>query len=472
MNAEQKQKLRSLPAVHKFIQEPDFIQWRSENGYGEEELVPIIRQVIEDERQAIMSGESEKEDKMYNCIDFWISMLQKHVYTLYEPHLVRVINGAGVILHTNLGRAVLSERAVQHMTEVALHYSNLEYHLGKGTRGSRHDHVERLITRLTGAESAMVVNNNAAAVFLVLRQMAGGREVIVSRGQLVEIGGSFRVSEIMRESGAILREVGTTNKTHPYDYENHITDQTALLMKVHTSNFKITGFTKEVCMEELAEIGRRNEIPIYEDLGSGMLYNLAAHGIGDEPLVSDVVKAGADIISFSGDKLLGGPQAGIIAGKKKYIDAMKKNQMARVLRVDKVTLAALESTLLSYLHPERAVHDIPVLRDILQPAEAVKQRADSFASAMKASGLDVTAVVREDEAEVGGGTLPGVTVPSWVVALRSARHSASSLERLLRCGNPAVIGRIHDDWFLLDFRTISENEIEVVIEAVKKAIKE
>ena len=394
---------------------------------------------------------------------FWLHQVEKEMDTLYHTHLCPLINATGIILHTNLGRAVLSDKAIQHVVETAGSYSNLEYQIEEGERGSRHTHVERLLTRITGAEASMVVNNNAAAVFLVLREMARGKEVIVSRGQLVEIGGSFRVSEIMEESGAILKEVGTTNKTYPRDYEQAINPASALLMKVHTSNFRVIGFTRETTLQELVELGQRHLIPVYEDLGSGVLFDLSSYGIGKEPLVSQAISDGADFVTFSGDKLLGGPQAGIIVGKKAFIDRLKRNQLARVLRVDKMTLAALESTLLSYLDPEKARREIPVLRDLLCPLGEVRRKAETFYYALNEQDEVYEASLRQDVGEVGGGTLPGITIPTWVVAIRSRKESTASLERKVRLSTPSIIGRIQDDWLILDFRTVKEEEILIMV---------
>jgi L-seryl-tRNA(Ser) seleniumtransferase len=393
--------------------------------------------------------------------------LRRKVTAMLSPRLRRVINGTGVVLHTNLGRAVLSDVVVKQIVEAASYYSNLEYNIAEGTRGSRHSHVEELICRLTGAESAMVVNNNAAAVYLILRELAHAKRVIVSRGQLVEIGGSFRVSEIMAESGARLVEVGTTNKTHLYDYERAIDEETALLMKVHTSNFRTVGFTSSVSLNELVALGTKYQIPVYEDLGSGALYDLRALGIGDEPLVRDVIASGADLVSFSGDKLLGGPQAGIIAGKKKWIDRLKKNQLARVLRVDKMTLAGLDATLRLYLLPEQAAKEIPTLRDILVPLREIEEKAIRFISRL-ANAANIRAELMDDESAVGGGTLPGITLPTKVAALAFQGQPAHHVEEKLRLNEPPVIVRVVQNQVRIDFRTIMDEEIDLLVTAIQK----
>lgn len=465
------EQLRRLPAVHRLLRDPVIEAWKEVAGISGEETAELLRCAIEQERKRILHAEITETDLSYDSADFWLNSIKREQELKQLPRLVPVLNGTGVILHTNLGRAVLSERAIRHMIDVASGYSNLEYSLGQGKRGSRHDHVEERIAHLMGTEAAMVVNNNAAAVFLVLRELATKKEVIVSRGQLVEIGGSFRISEIMAESGAILREVGTTNRTHPHDYERAITENTALLMKVHTSNFRITGFTREVTAEEMAVIGQAAGIPVYEDLGSGLLYDLASHGIGNEPLAAHVIKSGVDIITCSGDKLLGGPQAGIIAGKKTYIDRLKKNQLVRMLRVDKVTLAALEATLMAYAHPEQAVREIPVLHDILRPADEVKQQAEAFARQLQkrvSSGLEID--VCSGEAQIGGGTMPDVTISSWSVSLRPTKESLTVFESRLRTGNPPVVGRIQENRLLLDFRTIFSHEHILLMEAINRAL--
>jgi L-seryl-tRNA(Ser) seleniumtransferase len=366
----------------------------------------------------------------------------------------------------------LSKAALRAVHEVARSYSNLEYRLHTGQRGSRHEHVEAVLRCLTGAESALVVNNNAAAVLLVLRTLAQGREVIVSRGQMVEIGGSFRVSEIMRESGARLVEVGTTNKTRREDFEEAISEETALLMKVHTSNFKIIGFTESVSREEMVKIARKHNIPCFEDLGSGVLYDLRARGIGEEPTVQECLRAGVDLVSFSGDKLLGGPQAGIIVGKKKWIDALKKNQLLRALRVDKMTLAALEATLLHYLNPEEAAREIPVLRQILKSPEEIGASAERLRDRLReALGEALRLEVIPSVSEVGGGSLPGVELPSFCLSVTLPGMPVHRLEEGLRKGDPPVIGRVSKNRLLLDLRTVEEEEHPHIAAALRRVLE-
>jgi L-seryl-tRNA(Ser) seleniumtransferase len=382
--------------------------------------------------------------------------------------LNNVINATGTILHTNLGRARLSEQTVEHVANIASQYSNLEYKLEEGERGSRHSHVEELIKRITGAEAAMIVNNNAAAVYFILRAFAFHKEVIVSRGQLVEIGGSFRISSIMEESGAKLIEVGTTNKTHIYDYEHAIGEETRMILKVHTSNFKIHGFTESVETKELVDLANKFEQLIYyEDLGSGVLYDFRQHGIGEEPVVGEVLKIGADIVSFSGDKLLGGPQAGIIAGKKELIDQLKKHQLARVLRVDKMTLAALEGTLMHYLKGKEELTKIPVIRDLLISKEEIQQRSEKFQDKLEKMNNSYHIKIMEENSQVGGGTMPEVLLATVVVVLRHKEISAENIAKILRTHHtPAIIVRIQKDEILLDLRTVNGEEEEIIIKAL------
>jgi L-seryl-tRNA(Ser) seleniumtransferase len=468
ISAKQKGMLRMIPAIHLLIEQPQVKRFSAEMNIPHEFLASAAQQVTDEWR-----GQIRKGTKLLNTeqqmLEQMIQDLHKNITAWLTPHLHRVINGTGVVLHTNLGRALLSESAIQQVIEAAGSYSNLEYDIAGGQRGSRHSHVEDLICRLTGAESAMVVNNNAAAVYLILRELAVKKEVIISRGQLVEIGGSFRVSEIMKESGAKLVEVGTSNKTHLYDYEQAINEETSLLMKVHTSNFRTLGFTSSVITEELVKLGAKYQVPVYEDLGSGVLYDLRPHGIGDEPLVQEVMQAGVDLVSFSGDKLLGGPQAGIIAGKKIWIDRLKKNQLARILRVDKMTFAGLEATLRLYLLPEQAKKQIPVLRDILIPLQEIAERAHQF---MAKVGTDTKVNMKliDDESAVGGGTLPGITLPTKVVALHFPELAAHHVEQKLRLGKIPVIVRVEKDQVRIDFRTILPDEVDLAAEAIRKLI--
>ena len=373
-----------------------------------------------------------------------------------------VINATGIVLHTNLGRAKLSDAAVKAIQSVAQDYNTLEYNLEKGSRGSRYAHVEKLISKLTGAEDAMVVNNNAAAVMLVLSTMAKGKEVVVSRGELVEIGGAFRVPEIMAQSGGTLVEVGTTNKTHPSDYVKAVSENTGAFLKVHTSNFKIMGFFEEVSLDEMVTLGHERNIPVIYDLGSGAMVRLEDYGILDEPNVLDAMKSGADVISFSGDKLMGGPQAGIIIGKKKYIDMMKKNQLTRALRIDKFTAAALEMVLMEYLSEETAVQNIPVLRMIAIPLDEIEKEAGYFARILRRTGMDAKIQVVSCESQIGGGSLPLERMESRAVSIQPNGMSVAEMEEKMRHLEIPIIPRTVNDSICLDVRTIERKDYKMI----------
>ena len=384
------------------------------------------------------------------------------------PSLRGVVNGTGVTLHTNLGRACLSRRAVEAVVGVAGGYSTLEYDVDAGRRGSRHSHVEALLCAVTGAEGAMVVNNNAAAVLLILSALGKGGEVITSRGELVEIGGSFRVPDIMVQCGCALREVGTTNKTHLSDYERAITPETRALLKVHTSNYKIMGFTESVPLAELVALGRERGLPVIEDLGSGSLVDLEQFGIHGEPTVQQSVQAGVDIISFSGDKLLGGPQAGIIIGRKDYIETLKKHPLARALRVDKMTLAALRETLYAYTDPAMAVREIPTLAMLAVPEHVLREKAELLCRALADRGVTARTVPAQDQ--VGGGSVPTQLLPAWAAAIDPGRLTVDGLEAALRRRERPIIGRITHEQYLLDTRTLWESDFDYIAEAAAEVI--
>ena len=466
-----KEFLRALPAVHELQKDKRFTEIIERFNVDEIYLTDVMKTVIDKIRKDILSGEWNGPvpgtesfiEKIFLTLD--TSAAERLEYTLK-----RVINATGTILHTNLGRARLSDNAIKHVVDTAMNYSNLEYKLDQGERGSRHSHVEALVKEITGAEAAMVVNNNAAAVFIILSALAKEKEVIVSRGQLVEIGGSFRISSIMEESGARLVEVGTTNKTHLHDYENAITDETSMILKVHTSNFKIFGFTKTVETDELAKLAsKHNQVIFYEDLGSGVLYDFRKHGIGDEPVVSEVLKMGADIVSFSGDKLLGGPQAGVIAGNKELIDKLKKHQLARVVRVDKMTLAALEGTFMDYLRGEKGLSQIPTIRDLLVPLEELRARAELFIQKINSFEGQLKAVLTEGSSQVGGGTMPDVQLPTYLVSISHPELDAEHIARQLRTRHsPAIIVRIHKEAVQVDLRTVTPEEERFLLDAFKK----
>ncbi|HEX6923066.1 MAG TPA: L-seryl-tRNA(Sec) selenium transferase [Bacillales bacterium] len=455
--------LRHIPAVHVLQQHSVFKRISADGGIPEPVLTGWLQEETDKLRTILLDekweGAKPTEEGLANYL---LDMLDKRVQLFSRSRLRRVINGTGVVLHTNLGRARLGENAVKAVRDAALNYSNLEYDLAQGKRGSRHDLVESLICEVTGAEAAMVVNNNAAAVYLVLRALAQDREVIVSRGQLVEIGGSFRVSAIMEESGARLVEVGTTNKTHFYDYEQAVGEETAMLMKVHTSNFKISGFTESVETDELSGLAQQHGLVFYEDLGSGAFHDFASHGVGEEPLVSEVLREGTDLVTCSGDKLLGGPQAGIIAGKKQWINQLKKHQLARVLRVDKMTFAALEATLKDYVR-RQAAENVPTVRDILTDAQEIKTRSQRFIDFAAEAVPGFCFELAEDESQIGGGTMPDVFLPTYGVLVKHNQFSVQGLANSLRACDPPVITRMKDEQVYIDFRTVADDEIETML---------
>lgn len=459
--------LRLLPPVHELQKHPRFSFILEAYDIDENRITIFIQRAIDQIRSLILNSQWQTNEPDENTFTEMIfDKVEIEVETFSKYYLEKLINGTGTILHTNLGRARLSKRAVEHVVNVSQNYSNLEYNIKEGKRGSRHDIIEGFMKEVTGAEAAMVVNNNAAAVYLILRALASNKEVIVSRGQLVEIGGSFRVSAIMEESGAILKEVGTTNKTHLYDYENAIHEETAMIMKVHTSNFKTIGFTDSVDTKELVQLSKEQENMIfYEDLGSGVLYDFMKFGIGEEPVVKQVLSEGADIVSFSGDKLLGGPQAGIIAGKKSLIDKLKKHQLARVLRVDKMTFAALEATLKSYLIGEEGVREIPVVRDLLQSIEDIRRKAERFIHMVRAEAKHFTFSLNESTSQVGGGTMPEVELPTYVAEVDHRNLTSEQLSKNLRQSEPGIVTRMKDNKVVIDFRTIAEDEMDFLIQA-------
>ncbi|MDO9574226.1 MAG: L-seryl-tRNA(Sec) selenium transferase, partial [Candidatus Contubernalis sp.] len=390
-----------------------------------------------------------------------------------KPNLCSVINATGTVLHTNLGRSLLAKKAVEAVSEVSCHYSNLELDLSTGERGSRYTHVEDLLCRLTGAQGAVVVNNNAAAVMLVLNTLAQGREVIISRGQLVEIGGSFRIPDVMSQSGAHLVEVGTTNKTHLQDYERAVSDNTAMLLKVHTSNYHIVGFTSQVSGSELVELGRRHSLPVVEDLGSGVLIDLSKYGLMGEPTVQECVREGLDVVTFSGDKLLGGPQAGIIVGNEKYIQQIKKNQLTRALRIDKMTCAALEATLQLYMDEDKAVKEIPTLTMLTLPITVLEDRASSLAAVLKEKLTGKVKInVIDGYSQVGGGSLPLEKLPTKLVSLQPYRMVTieEAVERLREEVVP-VIARIHKNQLLIDVRTVLQEEMPLLQDSLVRVFK-
>lgn len=445
---------RNLPGVDKVLSDERIS--RIGESYPHDLVVSVIRQRLETERLSITAG------KPCTSLDAIVASVLNNLETLEKPSLRRVINASGVILHTNLGRSPLSREAIEAMGKVSDGYSNLEFILESGSRGSRHVHVEGLLCQLTGAEAAIVVNNNAAAVLLGLSALAKRKEVIVSRGQAVEIGGGFRIPDVMRQSGAKLIEVGTTNCTYAADYEQAITERTVALMRVHSSNFKLVGFVNEVTLEDIIEVGNRREIMVLDDLGSGCFLDTTAYGLAPEPMVQQSVSAGVALTFFSGDKLVGGPQAGIIVGKKQYVDKLKKHPLARAMRVDKTRLAALAATLLNYLKGE-ATTKIPVWRMIAAPLKDIEKRAGTWAKALGDMGQ-----VIDGETMVGGGSLPGGSLPTKLVAVRGGdgKNTAQAVARKLRLRDIPVIGRISEDILLLDPRTVPPEEDDIILQAL------
>ncbi|SFP98666.1 L-seryl-tRNA(Sec) selenium transferase [Salibacterium halotolerans] len=464
-----KEKLRWIPPVHEMQNKHRFLEMKQELG-NENLLTDWLRLEMNRLREEWLHETGPDLSSQNEVETYLLQQVSGRFESFRKSRLKQVINATGTILHTNLGRANMSDEAVKKAAEAAAGYSSLEYDISSGGRGSRHDILEDLIQTVTGAEAAMVVNNNAAAVYMVLKALAKKREVIVSRGQLVEIGGSFRVSSIMEESGAALVEVGTTNKTHRRDYEQAVGPDTAMLMKVHTSNFKTIGFTEEVPLSELTEVAaeQQQDMIVYEDLGSGALYDFKEHGIGSEPTVKEALATGADLVTFSGDKLLGGPQAGIIAGRKKWIDRLKKHQLARVLRVDKMTIAALEETLKAYAGNRET--EIPAVRMVLETKEEVKRRAEIFLNSLQLSTWK--AAVEDEYSRVGGGTMPEVELPTAAAAITPSSLSAEEAAACLRTySDPPIAVRVKHEKILVDLRTLTEEEMKVTAEALSKIEK-
>ncbi len=455
--------LRQLPSVDKLINSTEIR--RLDGEFSRRIITDAAREVLEETRQAILKGDIIRIDDE----DLLAGIFQKLKHESSD-RLKEVINGTGVIIHTNLGRAPLPEKAAEKISRISSRYINLEYNLEDGERGHRNDIVRDLLCRITGAEDGMVVNNNAAAVLLVLSAMARGKEVIISRGQLVEIGGSFRVPEVMEQGGAVLVEVGTTNKTYIRDYEVAIGENTGILLKVHTSNYRICGFAHEVSGAELVELGRRHGIPVVEDLGSGILVDLRPRGLGYEPGVMDSIRAGMDIVTFSGDKLLGGPQAGIILGRKEYIEKIKKHPLARAVRIDKFTLAALESTLRLYFDEETAFREIPVLRMATMSLEELERKARALKDMLEDIHPFALVKTEKEYSRIGGGSMPVEQLETRVVSIMPHNMTVNRLDEQLRGYAPPIVGRISQDKFFIDVRTVFDDQVPVIAEAVREVI--
>lgn len=458
---------RSIPKVDVLLENQDIVTLIE--NHHRDVVVDVIREEIDKLRNFIKENDDVNliEEKINNLIENIKISTEK----VYSYNIKKVINGTGTILHTNLGRAIISKKHADYLSEVVTSYSNLEYNLEEGKRGERYSHFEKLICKITGAEAAMAVNNNAAAVMLVLSSMAAEKEVIVSRGELVEVGGKFRIPDVMKSSNAHLVEIGTTNKTHLEDYKDAISENTGAFLKVHTSNFKILGFTESVSIEELCKLGREKDIPVIEDIGSGVLIDLSEYGLEYEPTVQDSIKAGVDVVSFSGDKLLGGPQAGIIVGKKKYIDKMKKNPLTRAFRIDKFTATILEMIFHEYLNEEDAIKNIPVLSLITKDLKEIEKNANALFN--KIENLENVADINVEDtfSQIGGGSLPAERIKSKSVTIMPKNISTQSLEAKLRAGKNPVVGRISEEKLILDMRTVLEDEIDILAQKLIDILK-
>jgi L-seryl-tRNA(Ser) seleniumtransferase len=474
-----KELLRSIPSIESLLTSKAALRLTSE--LGRTRIRELLREISDTLRREIIAGHwsgAEAEKQIIRAVTANGHTAEKYLLAEIEsrleqqaalasrPSLRRVINATGVMIHTNLGRAPLARPAVEAILDVASHYSNLEYDLSRGERGKRESHCQELLSRLAGSEAAIVANNNAAAVFLILNTLAEGGEVIVSRGELVEIGGSFRIPEVMEKSGARLREVGTTNRTRISDYEKAINENTRLLLRVHPSNYRVIGFTERPSVQEIADLARRAGIPSFEDLGSGCLVDVGKYGVKDEPVVSESFKAGISIVSFSGDKMLGGPQAGIIAGTRAMINQVRQNPLMRALRVDKSTYAALEATLRLY-EQGKAEAEVPVIRAMALTLDALRERTDQFAMKVAAATegtFDVT--VESGESIIGAGSAPQVTLPTCLLGVRATSISADSLHQRLRSHKIPIITRTEKEKILIDLRTVAEEEETLILDAL------
>lgn len=473
MNKNTKQNLQNvlaqLPQVDKLLQK-DEVQHKL-HKYPRDLVIDKIRDALKKYRDDIAKmDETELAGYQLNS-DQVLEFVKKEIDFGLRPNLRRVINASGIVLNTGLGRAPMSKTAQQALMEVTNGYSSVEIELESGKRGNRHDLVQDLLIKLTGAEAAAVVNNNAAATLLTLNTLANGKEAIVSRGELVTIGGSFRIPDIMKKSGAIMSEIGTTNKTALWEYENAINENTGLLLKVHTSNYRIVGFASDVPIEELVELGRKSNIPVMHDLGSGMLFDLSKYGLPKEPVVGESIKAGADVVTFSGDKLLGGPQAGIIVGKKKYVDLIKKNQLSRALRCGKLTFAALEATLRLFFDKEKLLHEHAVMKMLLKKDTEVKKDAVQLKEALEQILADRGEVhIEEGLTEVGGGSLATESLPTSLVFLKLNEFAPEQLGRRLRLNDPAITSRIINNFIVFDVRTLIEEEIAFIAQTISNVL--
>lgn len=453
---------RLIPKMDEILENDNIKKLIDENSM--DFVKDAINKKLDNIRMMIKDNQSENDIR--SAIENVISDTVNDIKIYMSPRLRRVINATGTVIHTNLGRSVINDEMANSLVDILTHYSNLEYDINTGKRGLRYTNIEELITNITGTEAALVVNNNAAAVFLVLSEFAKGGEAIISRGELIEIGGSFRIPDVMEFSGCKLREVGTTNKTHIYDYENAINEDTKAILKVHTSNYKVMGFTESVKAAQLKELSDKYDIPLIEDLGSGVFVNLENYGLMHEPTVMDSVLSGIDIITFSGDKLLGGPQAGIIIGKKKYIDRLKKNQMTRALRVDKMTLKLLEEVLKVYIDKDNAHNYIPTLKMLTMSAETLKKRAEDLKQALSLLNINgMILEVKNDYSEVGGGSLPTEKMYGYVLNVSIEGISEHKIDEFMRKYNTAIVGRISESKYIIDPRTLLDNDFDIIVNA-------
>jgi L-seryl-tRNA(Ser) seleniumtransferase len=460
--------LRSLPGVDRIL------EWTKMDLYFSDVprsiQVDAARTIIEALRAKILDSQTELPRDIFAQASI-MKMIKEQVGSVMMPNLKQVINATGVVIHTNLGRSLLADEALENLQKIAAGYSNLEFDLKSGKRGSRYSSVEDLLCEISGAQAAMAVNNNAGAVLLCLETIARGKNVIVSRGELVEIGGSFRIPDVMSKSGAVLKEVGTTNRTHLRDYENAIDENTGLLLKVHTSNYSVVGFTAGVSLTELVALGAQHQVPVMEDLGSGSFIDLSKYGLSREPTVQDSVSTGVDVVTFSGDKLLGGPQAGVIAGATEMLQKIKQNPITRALRIDKLTLAALESTLRLYRDEADALDRIPTLKMLTMPVQIIQGEAERFMALLKdLKNKRLHVQTFDANSRAGGGSLPLLQLPSRCVGVKIEGISANRIDTWMREHTPAVIGRIEDDFFMMDVRTIQENEPETITAAFQQLL--
>ncbi|MFO7578465.1 MAG: L-seryl-tRNA(Sec) selenium transferase [Pelovirga sp.] len=460
--------LRHLPAVDRVLREEPLRQLSRQ--LSQELLAAAVQAQIDTLRQRLRSAEEPAVDPADLAPGAIAAAAAVTCRRQLQPSLRRVINATGTLLHTNLGRAPLAAPALRAIADVAAGYSTLEMDMASGKRGERYSHVEELLTQLTGAEAALVVNNNAGAVLLALTALGRGREAIVSRGELVEIGGAFRIPDVMEAGGLQLREVGSTNRTHRHDYERAISEQTAILLKVHTSNYRIVGFTEAVATTELVALARQHQLIVMEDLGSGLLLDLRSYGLAPEPTVGEVVRSGVDVVTFSGDKLLGGPQAGLIVGRRELIETIRKHPLARALRIDKLTLAALETTLRLYLQPQQALAEIPVLAMFAATPHAQKARCAEICRQLQEQDAAAAVELVADIARVGGGSMPLTELPDWAVAIVPDSISVTELARRLRDYTPALIARLHDERLLINLRAVFPDQDALLTQLLLAAL--